>query len=72
MTDVSSVVTFCTNCVGCWNRAVSHLDVQSGEVAVEVLRVIDVWLPTHWTHHVSDVFVPHSNGEVLLKAAAAH
>lgn len=51
---------------------VPHLDVQCGEVAVEVLWVIDVRLPTHWTHHVSDVFVPHSNCEVLLKAAAAH
>lgn len=51
---------------------VSHLDVQSGEVAVKMLRVIDVRLPTHWTHHVSDVFVPYSDGEVLLKAATAH
>lgn len=50
----------------------AHLDVQSGEVAVEVLGVIDVWFPTHWTHHVTDVFVPHGDGEVLLKAATAH
>lgn len=49
-----------------------YLDVQGGEVAVEVLRVIDVRLPADWTHHVSDVFVPHSDGEVLLETATAH
>lgn len=51
---------------------VPHLDVQCGEVAVEVLRVVDVRLPAHRAHHVSDVFVPHGDGEVLLEAAAAH
>ena len=50
----------------------SYLDVQGGEVAVEVFRVIDVRLPADWTHHVSDVFVPHSDGEVLLETTAAH
>lgn len=50
----------------------SYLDVQGGEVAVEVFGVIDVRLPTDWTHHVSDVFVPYSDGKVLLKTTTAH
>lgn len=50
----------------------AYLDVQGGEVAVEVFGVIDVRLPTDWTHHVSDVFVPYSDGKVLLKTTTAH
>lgn len=50
----------------------AYLDVQGGEVAVEVLGVIDVRLPADGTHHVSDVFVPHSDGEVLLETTTAH
>lgn len=49
-----------------------YLDVEGGEVAVEVFWVVDVRLPANWTHHVSDVFVPHSNGEVLLETTTAH
>lgn len=49
-----------------------YLYIKGGEVAIEVLRVIDVRLPTDWTHHVPYVFIPHSNCEVLLKAATAH
>ncbi len=49
-----------------------YLDVQGGEVAVEVFRVVDVGLPADWTHHVSDVFVPDSDGEVLLETTTAH
>lgn len=50
----------------------SYLDVQGGEVAVEVFGVIDVRLPADWTHHVSDVFVPHCDGEVLLETTTTH
>lgn len=50
----------------------SYLDVQGGEVAVEVFRVVDVRLPADWTHHVSNMFVPYSNSEVLLETATAH
>lgn len=50
----------------------SHLNVQSKEVAVQVLRVVDVWSCTHRTHHVSDVFVSHSDGEVLCETLVAH
>jgi len=49
-----------------------YLDVQRGEVAVEVLGVVDVGLPAHRAHHVSDVFVAHHDGEVLAEAVAAH
>lgn len=49
-----------------------YLDVQSGEVAVEVFGVVDVRLPADWTHHISNVFVPHSDGEVLLETAATN
>lgn len=51
---------------------ISYLDIKGGKVAVEVLRVIDVRFPADWTHHVSDMFVSHSNGEVLLETATAH
>lgn len=50
----------------------SYLDIQGGEVAVEMFGVINIRLPADRTHHVSDVFVSYSNSEVLLKAAAAH
>lgn len=49
-----------------------YLDVQGGEVAVEVFRVVDVRLPADRTHHVSDVLVSHCDGEVLLETATAH
>ena len=50
----------------------ANLDVQGGEVAVEVLGVVDVGLPAHGAHHVPDVLVAHHDGEVLAEAAAAH
>lgn len=49
-----------------------YLYVQSGEVAVKVLRVIDVRLCADRTHHVSDVLVSHRYGEMLLETSAAH
>lgn len=49
-----------------------YLDVQGGEVAVEVFGVVDVRLPADGTHHVSDMFVPDGDGEVLLEAPTAH
>lgn len=49
-----------------------YLDIQSGEVGVEVLRVIDIRTSTHRTNHLSDVFVSHCDGEVLLEAFTAH
>jgi len=49
-----------------------YLYVQSGEVAVKVLRVIDVRLCADRTHHISDVLVPHRYGEMLLETSTAH
>lgn len=49
-----------------------YLDIQGGEVAVEVFGVVDVRLPADGTHHVSDVLVSHCDGEVLLETATAH
>lgn len=49
-----------------------YLDVQSREVAVEVLGVVDVGFGARRTHHVPDVFVSDSDGEMLLKALAAN
>lgn len=37
-----------------------------------MLGVINVRLPADGTHHVSDVFVPHYDGKVLLETVAAH
>lgn len=37
-----------------------------------MLGVIDVRLPADGTHHVSNVLVPHYDGEVLLEAVTAH
>lgn len=50
----------------------AYLDIKSGEVAIEVFGVIYVRLPADWTHHVPDVFIPYSDGEVLLETAATH
>lgn len=49
-----------------------YLDVQCGKVAVQLFLVIDVWLAAHGTHHVSDVSVPHGDGEVHSEALVAH
>lgn len=49
-----------------------YLDVQCGEVAVQLLLVVDIGLAAHRTHHVPDVPVPHSNGEVQAEALVAH
>lgn len=48
-----------------------HLDVQRGEVAVQLLGVVDVGLAAHGTHHVADVFVPDGHGEVLTETLVA-
>lgn len=53
-------------------QLIQYLNIQCGKVAVEVFRIIDVRLPADRTHHVSDVFVPYSNGEVLLETVTAH
>lgn len=50
----------------------AHLNVQRGEVAVQLLGVVDVRLAAHGTHHVSDVFVSHGDGEVDPEAVVAH
>lgn len=50
----------------------AHLNVQRGEVAVQLLGVVDVRLAAHRTHHVSDVFVSHGDGEVDPEAVVAH
>ncbi|KAG9332189.1 hypothetical protein JZ751_015552 [Albula glossodonta] len=52
-----------------WNRS---QDRPGGEVAVEVLGVVDVGLPADGAHHVPYVLVPHRDGEVLLEAIAAN
>lgn len=49
-----------------------YLNVQGGEVAIEVFGVIDVRLPADWTHHISNVFVSYSDGEVLLETTTTH
>lgn len=48
-----------------------HLDVQRGEVAVQLLGVVDVRFAADGTHHVSDVFVSDGDGEVLPEALVA-
>lgn len=53
-------------------KAIPKLYVQSREVAVKVLRVINVRLSTDRTNHVSDVFVPHCYSEMLLETSTAH
>lgn len=50
----------------------AHLDVQRGEVAVQLLRVVDVRLAAHGTDHVPDVLVPHGDGEVDPEALVTH
>lgn len=37
-----------------------------------MLRVINIRLPADRTHHVSDVFVSHYDGKVLLETVTAH
>lgn len=49
-----------------------YLYVQRGKVAVQLFGVIDVWLTADRTHHVSNVFISHSDGEMLPKAVVAH
>lgn len=49
-----------------------YLDVQRGKVAVQLFLVIDVGLAAHGTHHVSDVSVSHSDGEVHPEALVTH
>lgn len=50
----------------------SHLYVQCGEVTVQLLWVVDVGLAADGTHHVSDVFVSHGDGEVLPETLVAN
>lgn len=49
-----------------------YLNVQRGKVAVQLLLVVDVRLGAHGTHHVSDVTVSHSDGEVRAEALVTH
>lgn len=49
-----------------------YLNVQCGEIAVQLFLVVDVRLAAHGTHHVSDVPVSHGNGEVHAKALVTH
>ena len=49
-----------------------HLDVQGGEVTVQVLGVVNVRLLADGTHHVPDVLVPYCHREVLLETVVAH
>lgn len=49
-----------------------YLNVQRGKVAVQLFLVVDVGLAAHRTHHVSDVPVSHSDGEVRAKALMTH
>lgn len=49
-----------------------YLYVQRGKVAVQLFLVVDVRLAAHGAHHVSDVFVSHSDGEVQPEALVAH
>lgn len=49
-----------------------YLYVQRGKVAVQLFLVVDVRLAAHGTHHVSDVFVSHGDGEVHPEALVAH
>ena len=51
---------------------VVHLYVQRGEVAVQLFGVVDVRFAADGTHHVSDVFVSHGDGEVLPEALVTH
>lgn len=50
----------------------AHLDVQRGEVAVQLLGVVDVRLAAHGTHHVPDVLVPHGDSKVDPEAVVTH
>lgn len=45
---------------------------QRGKVAVQLFGVVDVRLSADGTHHVSDVFVSHGDGEVHREALVAH
>lgn len=49
-----------------------YLYVQRGEVAVQLFGVVDVRPAADGTHHVSDVFVSHGDGEVLSEALVTH
>lgn len=49
-----------------------YLNVQRGKVAVQLFLVVDVGLAAHRTHHVSDVPVSHSDGEVHAEALVTH
>lgn len=53
-------------------QTVPQLYVQRGKVAVQLFGVIDVWLTADRTHHVSNVFISHSDGEMLPEAVVAH
>lgn len=50
----------------------AYLYVQRGEVAVQLLGVVDVRPAADGTHHVSDVSVSHGDGEVLPEALVTH
>jgi len=54
------------------SNAFTYLDIQGGEIAVKVFGIIDVRFPAHWANHVSDVFVPYNNGEVLLETTTTY
>lgn len=58
--------------VGQQNSLSVYLYVQRGKVTVELFGVVDVRLAADGTHHVSDVFLFHGDGEVLPEALVAH
>lgn len=58
--------------LGLTNQSSIYLNVQRGEVAVQLFLVVDVGLAADGTHHVSDVSVSHGDGEVHAEALVTH
>lgn len=54
------------------NQSSIYLDVQRGEVAVQLFLLVNVGLAADGTHHVSDVTVSHGDGEVHAEALVTH
>jgi len=53
------------------NIEVNHHDGKKLEVSISLLAVVDVWLATHWTHHVADIALSDHHLKVMLKTVTA-